>query len=656
MAPGSDAKHLIVGTAGHVYHGKTTLILAMTGINTDRLKEEQERGLTINLGFASLKLPSGRTVGIVDVPGHERFLKNMLAGASGVDIALLVVAADEGVMPQTKEHIDILQLLESKQGVVALTKSDAVEEDWLQVVEDYLRDYLADTFLANAKIVRVSGITGQGIDELTREIDVLAEAAEQRPIEGPFRLPIDRVFTMTGFGTVVTGTLVSGTLKLGDPVRILPKGIDTRVRGIQVHGKKQEAAQAGSRVAVNLAGVEVAEIERGDVLLPPGYLSASRVLDVSVRVLEDATRPLSTRTRIRLHIGTAEVIGRAIVFRDLSAAEIPKHPQDLSAAEIPKHQREIEPGKSGFVQLRLESPVVAARGDRFVLRFYSPMRVLGGGIVLDPAAARHRASEKNVIERLERKLKGDPVDIVEDTLAIREAGLPAEQIAQITALSAGEVSKALEELTRAGRVLQAGSRFLHRGTCESVTARAKSILGAYFEANPMKSGMPKEEFRRHLGPAMDAKGFQALLTPMSAAGDVTVSEATVNLPGHVPTLGENEQRLASSIETAYHEAGANPPLLTELEQRHGAIAKDIAAYLLERGNLVKIEADILFHREVIESAENVLRKYLEPGGQMTVAQFRDLIGSSRKYVVPLLEYFDKKRVTRRVGDMRVLVR
>lgn len=632
MAPGSDAKHLIVGTAGHVDHGKTTLIQALTGTNTDRLKEEQERGLTIDLGFASLKLPSGRTVGIVDVPGHERFLKNMLAGASGVDIALLVVAADEGVMPQTKEHIDILQLLESKQGVVALTKSDTVEEDWLEVVEEDLREYLADTFLSRAKIVRVSGVTGLGLDELTQEIDQLAEAAEQRPIEGPFRLPIDRVFTMTGFGTVVTGTLVSGTLKLADPVRILPKGIETRVRGIQVHGKKEEIAQAGSRVAVNLAGVEVAEIERGDVLLPPGYLGASTVLDVSVTVLDDSPRPLSTRTRVRLHLGTAEVLGRATI---------------LGAREVP-------PGKKGFVQLRLESPVVAARGDRFVLRFYSPMKVLGGGIVLDPSAARHRTSEKNVIERLERKLKGDPIDIIEDTLAIRETGLPAEEITRITTLPADEVKSALDELTSARRVLKSGNRFLHRGTCESVTARAKSILGAYFEANPMKSGMPKEEFRRNLGAAMDAKGFQTLLAVMSEAGEVEVLEAAVNLPGHIPTLGEKEQRLADSIETAYREAGANPPLVSDLERRHGAIAKDITALLLQKGELVKIEVDLLFHKEVIGSAENVLRDYLAKRGQMTVAEFRDLIGSSRKYVVPLLEYFDKKRVTRRVGDVRVL--
>lgn len=634
MAPESDTKHLIIGTAGHVDHGKTTLIQAMTGINTDRLKEEQERGLTIDLGFASLKLPSGRTVGIVDVPGHERFLKNMLAGASGVDIALLVVAADEGVMPQTREHIDILELLESRQGVVALTKSDAVEADWLVMVTDDLKDYLSATFLRNARIVPVSGVTGEGVDELIREIDRLAEAAESRPIEGPFRLLIDRVFTMTGFGTVVTGTLVSGTMKIADPVRILPKGIDTRVRGIQVHGKKQESAQAGSRVAVNLAGVEVADIERGDVLLPPGYLQSTSAIDAFIRVLENSPRPLTNRTRIRLHIGTAEVIGRVTI---------------LGA-------REIGPGKSGFVQIRLESPIVAARGDRFVLRFYSPMRVLGGGIVLDPTAIKHRASEKNLIERLERKLKGDPVDIVEDTLSVREMGLASEEIARITALSAVDVKNALDELIREDRVIQSGSQFLHRGACESVTAKAGSILSAYFEANPMKSGMPKEEFRRQLSSAMDAKVFQAVLSVMMVAGAVEATETAVRLPGYLPKLDDKAQRLVDSIQNVYREAGVNPPMLGELEQRFGTAAKDATGFLLERGDLIKVESDLLFHREAIESAENRLRKYLEERNQMTVAEFRDLIGSSRKYVVPLLEYFDKKKITRRMGDMRVLAK
>lgn len=632
MAPETETKHLIVGTAGHVDHGKTTLIQAMTGINTDRLKEEQERGLTIDLGFASLRLPSGRTVGIVDVPGHERFLKNMLAGASGVDIALLVVAADEGVMPQTREHLDILELLESKQGIVALTKSDMVEDDWLEIVEDDLREYLKDTFLASAPIVRVSGVTRLGIDQLTAEIDRLADAAEQRPAEGPFRLPIDRVFTMTGFGTVVTGTLVSGTVKVGDPARILPKGIDTRVRGLQVHGKKQETAQAGSRVAVNLAGVELSDIERGDVLLPPGYLQASAMLDVSVRVLEDAPRPLANRARVRLHIGTAEVIGRAMV---------------LGA-------KEMAPGQKGFIQLRLEAPVVAARGDRFVLRFYSPMALLGGGIVLDPTAPKHRANEKNLIDRLQHKLKGDPADIIEDALAVREAGLTAEELARLTNLPLAEVQSAVQELTASKRLLQVGGRLLHKGALEAAAARANSILTGYFEANPMKSGMPKEEFRRHLSPAIDTKGFQVLLSAFSSAGAVEVSETAVNIPGRVPTLGAKDQQLADVIEKTYREAGANPPLLADLESAHGARAKDVIALLVERGTLVKVARDLLFFRDAIGAAEAALAQHLQTHEGITVAEFRDLVGSSRKYVVPLLEYFDRKRLTRRVGDVRVL--
>ena len=629
MAP---EKHLIVGTAGHVDHGKTTLIQAMTGINTDRLKEEQERGLTIDLGFASLALPSGRTVGIVDVPGHERFLKNMLAGATGVDIALLVVAADEGVMPQTKEHIDILELLESRQGIVALTKCDAAEADWLGVVEDDLRDYLADTFLRDARIVRVSGVTGDGIEALVGEIDRLAEIAEARPAAGPFRLPIDRVFTMTGFGTVVTGTLVSGTMKIGDAVRVLPKGIDSRVRGIQVHGEKREAAQAGSRVAVNLAGVEVADLERGDVLLPPGYLQASSAIDASVRVLDDAPRPLATRTRVRLHIGTAEVLGRVTVLGG----------------------REIEPGKRGFIQLKLEGPVVAARGDRFVLRFYSPMRLLGGGIVLDPAAPKHRASETRVVERLEKKLKGDPVDMVEDALSTREAGLSVDELARVASLSVDDAKAALEELTQAGRVVKAGSRFMHQAAVRNLAEAAKVVLAAYFETNPMKSGMPKEKFRQLLGPTMDAKDFQALLSLMASAGELETSDISVNLPGRVPELGEKERQLADSIKRAYREAGVNPPLPADIEKQYGPASKDVLALLIERGELVKVAVDLLFHKDALADAESALRAYLRERGQTTVAEFRDLIGSSRKYVVPLLEYFDKQRVTRRVGDMRVL--
>ena len=628
----SDTKHIIVGTAGHVDHGKTTLIEAMTGIATDRLKEEQDRGLTIDLGFASLKLPGGGTVGIVDVPGHERFLKNMLAGAGGVDIALLVVAADEGVMPQTREHVEILHLLESKQGLVALTKIDAVEEEWLEMVEDDLRDFLSGTFLNRAKIMRVSGTTGAGVGELIKEIDAMTQHAEQRPVQGPFRAPIDRVFTMTGFGTVITGTLISGTLKVGDPAHILPKGITTRIRGIQVHGKKQDEALAGNRVAVNMVGVEVSDIERGDVLLSPGYLQPSTALDVSVTMPAEAPGPLTTRSRIRLHLGTAEVIGRAIILGGHA----------------------IEPGARGFAQLRLETPVAAARGDRFVLRSYSPMMVLGGGSVLDPTADRHHTSDKNRIERLKRKLSGDPVDIIEDTLAVRETGLPAEEIARITELSVDEVKSALDQLIEEQRVIRSTNRFLHRVTSESAMARAVSIIKTYLASNPMKSDMPKGELRRSMGRAMDAKGFAALLGLMEKAGDVQAEDASITLPGHLPTLGDKERQLVESIESRYRESGVNPPLISDLEAEFGPIAKDVTAFLLKQGELVKVDIDLLFHKQAMTDAQSVLREYLAQHQQLTVAEFRDLIGSSRKYVVPMLEFFDRTKVTKRVGDQRML--
>ena len=628
----SDAKHLIIGTAGHVDHGKTTLIEAMTGARTDRLKEEQERGLTIDLGFASLKLPSGRTIGIIDVPGHERFLKNMLAGASGVDIALLVVAADEGVMPQTKEHLEILHLLESGQGIVALTKVDTVDEEWLDMVEEDLREFLSTTFLSRAKIVRVSGVTRAGLGELINEIDILAQQAAQRPIEGPFRLPIDRIFTMTGFGTVVTGTLISGALKLGDQARILPKGINTRIRGIQVHGVKQDEAQAGSRVAVNLVGVEVADIERGDVLLSPGYLQNSTILDVSVTVPKDVPRGLTTRSRVRLHTGTAEVLARAIVLGAQS----------------------IEPGGKGYAQLRLESPIAAARGDRFVLRFYSPMRVSGGGIILDPTATRHSANEKRTIQALERKLKGDPADIIEDALSIRETGLPMEELTRITSLSQDEIRTVLGELIGENRVISSGNRYLNCATAQNTISRMTSILKSYLESNPMKFGMPKEELRRSLGRTVDAKGFTALLALVQKSKNVVVAEATVTLPGHVPTLGEREAELAKNIETEYEKSAANPPLLSELEARYGPIVKDITALQLQTGVLIKVDVDLFFHSKAIMSAKNVLKEYLAQHESITVAAFRDQIDSSRKYTVPLLEYFDKTKITRRVGDKRVL--
>jgi len=632
MTTSTESKHLILGTAGHVDHGKTTLIKALTGINPDRLKEEQERGLTIDLGFAYLRLPNGRLVGIIDVPGHERFLKNMLAGASGVDIALLVVAADEGVMPQTREHLEILELLETNQGIVALTKCDMVEPEWIDIVEDDLKETLQGTFLRDASIIRVSGITGLGISELVDEIDRLASAAEQRSVAGPFRLPVDRVFTITGFGTVVTGTLVSGTMRLGDPVSILPEGIESRVRQIEVHGEKESAVYAGTRIAVNLAGVELTDLGRGSVIIPPGYLKATTSLDASVTVLANSLRPLTNRTRIRLHIGTAEVIGRAMVL----------------GAEV------IAPGAKGMVQLRLEHPIVTARGDRLVLRFYSPTKVLGGGVVLDASGAKHKRGDTVVVQRLERALKGDPADIVHDALASSESGLVKAEVAARTGFADSEVGEALNALLAEGRIIEHAGRFFSKAAYEVTAARMLSTLDSYHKANNLRPGMPKQELRGQFGAGVDQKGFQALLALTSAEGRVVVSEATVRLPGHVPAMNESQEQLASRIEGDYRSAGVNPPLDADTERKFGPEARQIMLILAERGTLVRISPEMLFHWEAIEDTRRKLTAYLQANNQITVAQFRDLIGSSRRYVVPLLEYFDAKQVTRRVGDQRVL--
>jgi selenocysteine-specific elongation factor len=632
--PQEDSGHIIIGTAGHVDHGKTTLIRALTGIDTDRLKEEKERGMTIDLGFASFTLPGGRKVGIVDVPGHERFLKNMLAGATGVDVVLLVIAADEGVMPQTREHLEILELLEAGKGVVALTKSDMVEEDWLALVEDDVRAALKSTFLRNAPVVRVSGTTGAGVKELADVLAALVADTQAKSSSGPFRLPVDRVFTMTGFGTVVTGTLVSGVIRVGDAVRVLPQGIETRVRQIQVHGAKEQEAQAGTRVAVNLAGVEMTDVERGCVLVPPGYLAASPRIDAFIRMLPDAPKPLKSRARVRLHIGTAEHIGRLNV---------------LGAGEIPA-------GAEGYIQFISETPTVAARGDKFVLRSYSPMRTIGGGTVLDPNPPKHRPSDRRVIDTLETRRKGEPSDLLEDALLIAPGPVALKDAAVRVGVSEQEAKTLVDGLGEAGKtILLEGNRVIHSVVFSALASRIAGALEEYHRSNPLKAGMPKEELRASLGRGMDLKSFVAVLGEMERLGQVTASENTVRLPGHEVRLTDDQKRAADAIERVYRESGFNAPTSEEGMAQGGPNARNVFQYLVESGALVKIDEGLFLHRETVAQAEATLRKHLSDGGKITVSEFRNLTGSSRKYVVPLLEYFDTKRITRRIGDERVLM-
>jgi len=628
-------KHIIIGTAGHVDHGKTTLIRALTGIDTDRLKEEKERGMTIDLGFASFSLPGGRKVGIVDVPGHERFLKNMLAGATGVDLVLLVIAADEGVMPQTREHLEILELLEAKKGVVALTKVDMVDEEWLEVVEEDVRQSLAGTFLDGAPIVRVSGVTGEGVSELVSVLARIVEEIDARSVVGPFRLPVDRVFTMTGFGTVVTGTLVSGSINVGDAAEILPQGIAARVRGLHVHGVKHDRVEAGNRVAVNLVGVEVGDLARGSVLVPPGYLRPSRLVDVLLRVLPEAPGPVTSRARVRLHIGTAEVLGRLKIL----------------------DREQIPPGGEGLAQFAAETPVVSARGDRFVIRSYSPMRTIGGGVVLVPNAPRRRRFDPKAIEALAARKRGDAVDLVEDALLAAAGGSVHRQLAESAGLSEEIVSDALAALTASGRAKRLGpERWIHETNYAQTAARIEAALQAYHESNRFRAGMPREELRLAAARAMDVRTFGAMLAALEAAGRVVCDEKSVRLTSHEVRLDDEEQRLSDRIEELFRSAGLNPPSVQEATAGGGQLAHDIFALLVERGRLVKLAEDCYLHADALAAARSALVEHLKAKGQITVSEFRDLVGSSRKYIVPLLEYFDAERVTRRVGDIRVLAR
>lgn len=630
-----SSKHVIIGTAGHVDHGKSTLITVLTGTNPDRLKEEQERGMTIDLGFAALTLPNGQTVGIVDVPGHERFLKNMLAGAGGVDVVLLVIAADEGIMPQTREHLDILRLLDVKAGVVALTKCDLVDAEWLQLVTEEVRAFLQETPLADAPIVAVSAVTRQGLADLLRALQEAVERVPPRAVNTPFRLPIDRVFTLAGVGTVVTGTLVSGQVRVGDPLEVLPPGLVSRARQIQVHGRKVENAVAGSRVAINLPGVEKEQLERGMVCVPPGIFQPTQAFDAQLQLLPNAPKGLAHRARVRLYLGTAEVIGR------------------ISLLDTER----LEPGQQGFVQLRLEKPLVAARGDRFVVRTYSPMLTVGGGIVLEPHAPRHRRFHSVVIAHLQSLLRGDPAERVLAILAQSPTGVEEAELARRAEMEAQTVTELLKGLQAQQQAILVGGVWFARRVWDSLRQQVEQRLQQYHERYPLRAGMPREELRSTLGGQLPARLFDALLQQWQQEGLLALHGTQVRLSRFTIRLNERQQRLAERVERVIREAGATPPPVAIISQQVGAPPSAVRAMidvLLEQGVLVRLEEELFFHRETLEELAELVRRTIREKGSLSVGEFRDLTGSSRKFVVPLLEYFDSIRLTRRVGDVRVL--
>ncbi|MGE5589821.1 MAG: selenocysteine-specific translation elongation factor [Bacillota bacterium] len=649
-------KHLIIGTAGHVDHGKTALIRALTGQETDRLPEEKARGISIDIGFAHFRLPSGRRAAVVDVPGHERFIKNMLAGATGVDLVLLVVAADEGVMPQTVEHLDILRLLDVKKGIIALTKADLVDEDWLALVREDVRQAVAGTFLETAPMVAVSSVTGQGLGELTRLLDDLLQETEPRDASGVPRLPIDRVFTRTGFGTVVTGTLVSGAIRAEDRLEVLPRGLPVRVRGLQVHGEAVERAEAGQRVAVNLTGVEKEDLARGDVLAAPGLLQPTQALAGSFYLLPSWGRPFKSGARVHLHTGTAEVLARVnLLDRD-----------------------ELQPGETTYVQLRTEEPVVVGRGDRYILRSYSPMHTLGGGVVADPHG-RYKRGQAGAATELEARLQGDRAELA--LQALTKAGLAPQStgdVARLLAWPQDQAAAALHELSKAGQVVTAAAsvpgdedRYWHPAAYRDLQGQVRGQLQAFYKANPLRWGAPKEELRRRLMPKADPRLWNLVLARLQQDGLVEADRDRVALAGHSVELTPAQAAAAQALEGRYRDGGFSPPLAREAlegleapdrpggqkgRSLKGAEAEELLQYLADQGLLVKVGEDLYFHRDALDEARRRLTRYFADHERLGMGDFRDLLGTTRKYAVPLLEYFDAMHVTRRLGDDRVLVR
>ncbi|MGI6649481.1 MAG: selenocysteine-specific translation elongation factor [Bacillota bacterium] len=643
MIPG-QGKHIIIGTAGHVDHGKTQLVKRITGIDTDRLKEEKERGISIELGFAPLTLPSGLQAGIVDVPGHERFIKHMLAGATGIDLVLLVVAADEGVMPQTREHLDIINLLEIKKGLIVLTKKDLVDQDWLLLVEEDIRETVKGTVLAEAEIVAVSSKTGEGMAELLELLDRMAAEVVEKEVTGKVRLPIDRVFSITGFGTVVTGTLFSGRLKAGDTVEILPEGYSTRVRGLQVHGQKVDEAKAGQRVAINLTGLETRDIRRGSVLLAPGYLSSTYRLDVQLELLASAERAIKNWTRIRFHLGTREALGRVVLLED----------------------EELAPGNRAFAQLVMEEPVVAARRDRFVLRSYSPMFTIGGGTVIDPNPPKQKRFRPEVIQALTIKEKGTPEELIlQDLLHAHPPFVAHGDLSNRLGLTKEEIASGLERLQEEGRVvflsLEGSDYLIHPQVYADLQEDVREVLGDYHREFPLRPGLSKEELRSRKFNYFSVKLLNALLQHWEEGRLISLIGQSVAQHGHRPQLTEHYRSVVAEILRHYQTARFQPPAWGELRQTLSQTLSlkeneydEILNYCLNQKLLVKVADDLYFRAEEITEARETIINYLKHNPSLTISEARELLGGSRKYILPLLEYFDREKLTRRSGDKRVL--
>lgn len=622
--------HFVIGTAGHVDHGKTTLIKAMTGIETDTTVEEKTRGLSINLGFAYMDLPSGKRAGIVDVPGHEKFIKNMMAGLSGIQLILLVIDAGEGVMPQTKEHIDILQILGIKNYIIVLTKVNTVDAELVELVEEDIKEQLQGTLLEGAPIYKVDSLSGTGIKELISEIDQVSQTIERSNSLVPPRMHIDRVFSVKGFGTVVTGTLIEGTLHVNDELVIFPKELRTKIRNIQVHEQNVNEVVAGMRVALNLVNVHVNDISRGDTLTIPESVQKTWMIDVKVNLSQHVEEPIKLWDRLRLYIGTREVLCRT----------------------VPVGVEMVEPGEEAFLQLRLEEEIVAKRGDKFILRSYSPMHVIGGGIILDTTPTKHRRFNEQIIKTLETRAKGSTNEMIDDFVSRKEELLTSkEEVASYLGISQTDINEIMDEMVNNKQMIKVNQQYMHPLKYERFKRDMAAILERFHKSYRLRTGIIKEELRSRMASDLKGKDFDRLLQ-MLAEENLIKNHDTISLSEFTVTYNKYHLKDKEEIERSLKQAGYIPPseadLIGDNKER-----KELIDSLVGK-TIIRLDPETVIYKDYYDTAVQKVADFIKENGKMTLAEFRDMTGSNRKYALIILEYLDKNKITRRVEDYRVI--
>ena len=625
-------KNVILGTAGHIDHGKTTLIKALTGRETDNLKEEKQRGISINLGFTYFDLPSKKRVGIVDVPGHEKFIKNMLAGACGIDIVLLVIAADEGVMPQTIEHLDILNYLDVKKGIIVLTKCDLVDEEFIELVKDDIREKTKRLFIEGAPIVEVDSVSRRGLDKLVQKIDEISEDIEEKKTDAPSRMSIDRVFSLKGFGTIVTGTLIEGKISVDDEMTIYPSEKKVKVRNLQVHGCDVKTAYAGQRTAINLSNIKVSEIQRGDVIAQTGSVEESMMIDVNISLVEHCKKSLKHWDRIRIFHGTKQILCRI----------------------VPLNEDEIQYGESGYAQLRLEEKIVAKKGDRFIIRSYSPMDTIGGGVIIDTAPKKHKIYDESVIEALKIKEKGELKDILEEYLKLNLSNyITLKELVSYTGEKEEYVKEGLNALIDENKVFCVNKYYLHISHYQKLKEKVIEILTKYHKQYRLRNGILKEELRSKVDNSLKVKDMDVILNKMAEEKDIKVQDNLVSNYDFEVKFNQKQLSIKKEIEDKSRKNGLNSLMTKDDICNKNKFYEEVLEALTGE-TIQKLDDAYYIDKKVYENVKKGLLEYLNKNKEITVAQFRDITKSNRKISIVMLEHFDRNRITKRVEDKRIL--